>query len=105
MELRGGGGGGGERGPNFAQVFKALVASAVLQYTSTAIVMPWEVGKLLLQVQWVPRDAGEDVDLDDRGDEEGEEEEAEGTHKAGGDDDAVGLIASSCIGRWADMNI
>ena len=21
--------------------------------------MPWEVGKLLLQVQWVPRDAGE----------------------------------------------
>jgi hypothetical protein len=23
--------------------------------------MPWEVGKLLLQVQWVPRDAGEEV--------------------------------------------
>ena len=21
--------------------------------------MPWEVGRLLLQVQWVPRDAGE----------------------------------------------
>jgi fusion and transport protein UGO1 len=21
--------------------------------------MPWEVGKMLLQVQWVPRDAGE----------------------------------------------
>jgi fusion and transport protein UGO1 len=35
------------------------VASAVLQYTSNAIAMPWEVGKLLLQVQWVPRDAGE----------------------------------------------
>ncbi|EAU93231.2 hypothetical protein CC1G_10299 [Coprinopsis cinerea okayama7 len=46
-------------GTNVANVFKALVASAVLQYTSTAIVMPWEVGKLLLQVQWVPRDAGE----------------------------------------------
>jgi fusion and transport protein UGO1 len=30
-----------------------------MQYTSTAIVMPWEVGRLLLQVQWVPRDAGE----------------------------------------------
>ncbi len=89
-----GSGGGGGRGPNFAQVFKALVASAVLQYTSTAIVMPWEVGKLLLQVQWVPRDAGEEVDLDDRGDEEGEEEEGEGTHRVGGDDDAVGLIAS-----------
>jgi len=23
------------------------------------MVMPWEVGRLLLQVQWVPRDAGE----------------------------------------------
>jgi fusion and transport protein UGO1 len=30
-----------------------------MQYTSTAIAMPWEVGRLLLQVQWVPRDAGE----------------------------------------------
>ncbi|RDB28840.1 Mitochondrial fusion and transport protein ugo1 [Hypsizygus marmoreus] len=38
---------------------KTLVASAVLQYSSTAIAMPWEVAKLLLQVQWVPRDAGE----------------------------------------------
>lgn len=46
-------------GINVAQLFKAFVASAVLQYTSTAIVMPWEVGKLLLQVQWVPRDAGD----------------------------------------------
>lgn len=42
-------------------IFKSFVASFVLQYTSTAIVMPWEVGKLLLQVQWVPRDAGEEV--------------------------------------------
>ncbi|KAH9487066.1 Mitochondrial fusion and transport protein ugo1 [Psilocybe cubensis] len=46
-------------GINVAQLFKAFLASAVLQYTSTAIVMPWEVGKLLLQVQWVPRDAGD----------------------------------------------
>jgi len=46
-------------GINAAQLFKAFVASAVLQYTSNAIAMPWEVGKLLLQVQWVPRDAGE----------------------------------------------
>jgi fusion and transport protein UGO1 len=40
-------------------LLKSLVASAVLQYSSTAIAMPWEVAKLLLQVQWVPRDAGE----------------------------------------------
>lgn len=44
---------------NATNLLKTLVASAVLQYSSTAIAMPWEVGKLLLQVQWVPRDAGE----------------------------------------------
>lgn len=36
-----------------------MFVQAFLQYSSTAIAMPWEVGKLLLQVQWVPRDAGE----------------------------------------------
>jgi fusion and transport protein UGO1 len=50
---------------------KSLVASAVLQYTSTAIAMPWEVGKMLLQVQWVPRNAV----LPEQIPEEGEEEE------------------------------
>jgi fusion and transport protein UGO1 len=44
---------------NASDLLKTLVASAVLQYTSTAIAMPWEVGKLLLQVQWVPRHPGE----------------------------------------------
>ncbi|KAG8798158.1 hypothetical protein FRC17_007547, partial [Serendipita sp. 399] len=34
---------------------KALLASAFIQYTTTAIAMPWEVGKVLLQVQWVPK--------------------------------------------------
>jgi mitochondrial fusion and transport protein UGO1 len=28
-----------------------------MQYTTTAMIMPFEVGKTLLQVQWVPRDA------------------------------------------------
>ena len=37
----------------------AALASALLQYTSTALAMPWEVGRVLLQVQWVPRDVGE----------------------------------------------
>jgi hypothetical protein len=40
-------------GPKIA--LKALLASAFLQYTTTAIAMPWEVGKVLLQVQWVPK--------------------------------------------------
>jgi mitochondrial fusion and transport protein UGO1 len=43
-------------GIDVVNLLRALVASAVLQYTSTAIAMPWEVGKLLLQVQWIPRD-------------------------------------------------
>ncbi|KAF8845384.1 mitochondrial carrier [Paxillus ammoniavirescens] len=37
-------------------LFRSLVASALLQYSSTAMAMPLEVGKLLLQIQWVPRD-------------------------------------------------
>jgi hypothetical protein len=41
------------------ELAKTIVAAAILQYASTAIANPWEVGKLLLQVQWVPRDAGE----------------------------------------------
>jgi fusion and transport protein UGO1 len=34
-----------------------LLVAGFTQYASTAIAMPWEVGKTLLQVQWVPRDA------------------------------------------------
>lgn len=70
-------------GANAARLFKAFVASAVLEYTSSAIVMPWEVGRTLLQVQWVPRDAGE-VD----------EEEEEGQEGAQGivEEDAVSFF-------------
>ena len=39
--------------------FRSIIASVVLGYTSTVIAMPWEVGKMLLQVQWVPRHARE----------------------------------------------
>ena len=48
-------------GVDMSFVFKALIAGLVVGYTTTAIAMPWEVGKCLLQVQWVPRDA-EQVD-------------------------------------------
>ncbi|KAL4068322.1 mitochondrial carrier domain-containing protein [Scleroderma yunnanense] len=41
---------------NMPVLLRSLVASALLQYSSTAIAMPLEVGKLLLQIQWVPRD-------------------------------------------------
>jgi fusion and transport protein UGO1 len=48
-------------GLDLGLLLKTLIASAVLGYTTAAIAMPWEVGKCLLQVQWVPRDA-EQVD-------------------------------------------
>lgn len=38
-------------------MLKGFLASELLQYTGTALVMPWEVGKVLLQIQWIPRDA------------------------------------------------
>ncbi|QRW27185.1 mitochondrial carrier protein [Rhizoctonia solani] len=41
---------------DFRMAIKALVASGALQYATTAIAMPFEVGKVLLQIQWVPKD-------------------------------------------------
>ena len=55
-------------------LLKTLIASAVLGYTTTAIAMPWEVGKCLLQVQWVPRDAEQVDDSEESPTEEVTEE-------------------------------
>ena len=41
--------------------------------------MPWEVGKLLLQVQWVPRDAGETELFTETAEEEEVVDDAVGT--------------------------
>ncbi|SPO20217.1 related to UGO1 - outer membrane component of the mitochondrial fusion machinery [Ustilago trichophora] len=49
-------GGFGEADASVSDIFRALLISGALQYTSTCLAMPFEVGKLLLQVQWVPRD-------------------------------------------------
>lgn len=46
-------------GVDIKVVLQSLFASALLQYATTALAIPWDVGKTLLQVQWVPRDAGE----------------------------------------------
>lgn len=46
----------GEADASFSDIFRALLISGALQYTSTCLAMPFEVGKLLLQVQWVPKD-------------------------------------------------
>jgi mitochondrial fusion and transport protein UGO1 len=60
-------------GLDLGLLVKTLVASAVLGYTTTAIAMPWEVGKCLLQVQWVPRDAGQVDDAESTIEEVAEE--------------------------------
>lgn len=37
-------------------VVKSIIASGALQYATTAIAMPFEVGKVLLQIQWIPKE-------------------------------------------------
>ena len=41
--------------PNVVALLRAAAASAILQYLSAAVESPWEVGKTLLQVQYVPK--------------------------------------------------
>ncbi|GAA5894545.1 mitofusin complex protein UGO1 [Sporobolomyces salmoneus] len=47
------GGGGGL--PSGGTLLKAFVTSSLLSFTGVALVQPFEVGKTLAQVQWVPR--------------------------------------------------
>jgi mitochondrial fusion and transport protein UGO1 len=63
----------GDTGVDVSLILSSLLASAALQYASTALAMPWEVGKLLLQVQWVPRDAGEPEPVTEKAEDEDEE--------------------------------
>lgn len=42
--------------PSTGAMLKAFATSSLLSFTATALVMPFEVGKTLAQVQWVPRD-------------------------------------------------
>ncbi|KAI0336159.1 mitochondrial carrier [Cubamyces sp. BRFM 1775] len=57
---------GDDSGLDIASLAKELLAALLLQYATNAIAQPWEVGKTLLQVQWVPRDTG-DILLDGSG--------------------------------------
>jgi fusion and transport protein UGO1 len=60
-------------GLDLGLLLKTLIATAALGYTTTAIAMPWEVGKCLLQVQWVPRDAEQMDDTEPATEEVAEE--------------------------------
>lgn len=42
-----------------------MISSVFLQYTTTAIAMPWEVGKVLLQIQWIPKEPEQDIEEDE----------------------------------------
>lgn len=47
---------GDDSGLDVTSLAKEFLAAALLQYATNAIAQPWEVGKTLLQVQWVPRE-------------------------------------------------
>lgn len=47
---------GDDSGLDITSLAKEFLAAALLQYATSALVQPWEVGRTLLQVQWVPRD-------------------------------------------------
>ncbi|SCV72768.1 BQ2448_4305 [Microbotryum intermedium] len=42
--------------PAAGSLLKAFAMSSILSFSGTALVMPFEVGKTLAQVQWVPKD-------------------------------------------------
>ena len=80
--------GGGSESATTKAMFKALISSAFLQCTTTAIAMPWEVGKILLQIQWIPKEPEQDV------------EEDETVQYA--DQESVSGLFFFCVGRFAD---
>lgn len=36
-----------------------------MQFTTTAIAAPWEVGKILLQIQWIPKEPEQEMEEDE----------------------------------------
>jgi mitochondrial fusion and transport protein UGO1 len=41
-------------------MIKVLIGNALLQYATTGIAMPFEVAKILMQCQWIPRELAQD---------------------------------------------
>ncbi|KAI3622048.1 hypothetical protein WG66_015640 [Moniliophthora roreri] len=58
-----------------------LLKSFSMQYTSTAIAMPWEVARTLLQVQYLPKDNAEDV-IEEESDDSSSEDDADDSYFA-----------------------
>ena len=54
---------GDPEGRNWSKVISDGLATVILSFAGTAVVMPFEVAKVLLQVQWIPKeDLEEDLD-------------------------------------------
>lgn len=45
-----------DEGIDVKALMMRFLTSALTQYASSAVAIPWEVGKTLLQVQWIPKD-------------------------------------------------
>ncbi|KAG8908537.1 hypothetical protein FRB99_005897 [Tulasnella sp. 403] len=52
---------GDEEGRDWGRLVSDTLASAFLAYAGTAVVMPFEVAKVLLQVQWIPKEELSDM--------------------------------------------
>ncbi|THH29736.1 hypothetical protein EUX98_g4452 [Antrodiella citrinella] len=52
---------GDDEGMDIKLLLQGLLYSAMLRFSASVVTVPWDIGKTLLQVQWVPRDAGEVV--------------------------------------------
>ncbi|KAI0666342.1 mitochondrial carrier [Trametes maxima] len=63
---------GDDSGLDITTLAKELLATALLQYATNAIAQPWEVGKTLLQVQWVPREPEGPLEATEGADDEAE---------------------------------
>ena len=71
--------GGGLESATTKPLIRALISSAFLQYTTTAIAMPWEVGKVLLQIQWIPKNPEHDVEEDEETEQYADQESVSGS--------------------------
>jgi len=53
---------------SFDSIVRGFLSTSLLGFASTALVQPFEVGKILLQVQWIPKEASSNIaELDEIG--------------------------------------
>ena len=75
-----------ESGTEIGPLLRGATNFLIGQFSSTMVAIPWEIGKVLLQVQWVPRDT-----------EVPEDDEDVGPLEEHNEDDAVCLPVLLCM--------